>query len=421
MTGWRVGAGEAGPGPGRGPRPGRGWGRGALLVALAAGLGLVSPAQSAVLTVEKCDGHPDGADSPGGGQPGQLRFLLTAAADRDVVVIPAGCTITLVGPVFENGNLSGDLDIAKEVTIQGGGPGRSILDGGGIDRILDVRGGGRVVVSGLTLRNGNSGTDSGGAVRVIGHLTMINVHVTGNTADNGGGLFAFQADGVVLTHVTVSGNEASPGGNGGGIAASETPLRMTNVTVSGNRASANGGGLILNNPPETVLQNVTVTANSVETDTGTPAGGGFRVLNGGPTIRLGNTIIAGNTRGATGTPDDCRTPGPLASAGSNLVQDTGACLGLTGTDLVGVAPLLEPLALNGGPTATHALGPGSPAIDAGDGGCASVDQRGLPRPQGPRCDLGAFEAGAGSAGAFPDFRRRWPGRPGGRLGPRRPR
>jgi hypothetical protein len=83
------------------------------------------------------------------------------------------------------------------------------------------------------------------------------------------------------------------------------------------------------------------------------------------------------------------------------VGSDSSCTGFTGSgDLVDVDPLLGPLQDNGGPTFTMALGTGSPAIDAADDGvCASsavkgVDQRGLPRPGGPHCDIGAFEVQA---------------------------
>src|SRR5262249_49366691 len=110
------------------------------------------------------------------------------------------------------------------------------------------------------------------------------------------------------------------------------------------------------------------------------------------TVKLTNSILAGNiTR--TGLPaPDCS--GALIVAGPNWVGD------LTGCTITGPAPLTGVpnlfLADNGGPSQTVALLPGSPAIDAGnDAICAAppvngVDQRGVTRPQGPHCDLGAY-------------------------------
>ena len=117
------------------------------------------------------------------------------------------------------------------------------------------------------------------------------------------------------------------------------------------------------------------------------SGGGINNQFG--TINFINSIIAANT-GPTGP--DCL--GNLASEGHNLVQDTSGCTiagDLTG-NITGQAPLLGPLRDNGGPTFTHALLAGSPAIDAGDDSAApATDQRGVARPQGPQSDIGAFE------------------------------
>ena len=83
-------------------------------------------------------------------------------------------------------------------------------------------------------------------------------------------------------------------------------------------------------------------------------------------------------------------PVSLTSGGHNILTD--ATCAPTGTDQVVGSALLGPLADNGGPTPTHELLPGSPALDAADPAfCPATDQRGVPRPQGPACDVGAFE------------------------------
>jgi hypothetical protein len=83
-------------------------------------------------------------------------------------------------------------------------------------------------------------------------------------------------------------------------------------------------------------------------------------------------------------------PGTIVSNGHNLDGDGTCGLGEP-TDLPGTDPLLGPLADNGGPSETHALLPGSPAIDAGPPTCEATDQRGVPRPQEAACDIGAYE------------------------------
>jgi Ca2+-binding RTX toxin-like protein len=154
----------------------------------------------------------------------------------------------------------------------------------------------------------------------------------------------------------------------------------------------------------TTLANATVTANTADSDAnGTGDGGG--VASTGLTTK--NSIIGGN---ADSSPPpgvmnpDCQAV--LTSQGYNLVSNNAGCTGTTGPgDNVGsaaapISPGLGPLADNGGPTFTHSLLPSSPAHNAGSpappGGpgdaCAAADQRGVPRPQGGGCEVGAFEA-----------------------------
>ena len=108
---------------------------------------------------------------------------------------------------------------------------------------------------------------------------------------------------------------------------------------------------------------------------------------------INSSIVAGND--ASEGPE---VYGVLTSKGYNLVQDTSACTiaGDTTGNIIGQDPLLGPLRDNGGPTETHALLLGSPAIDAGScqdagGNPVLTDQRGVARPQGAGCDIGAYE------------------------------
>jgi hypothetical protein len=127
------------------------------------------------------------------------------------------------------------------------------------------------------------------------------------------------------------------------------------------------------------------------TITGNVGGDGIRTSNA--LMTLGNTILANNLNG------DCR--GTVSSTGYNLVSIPAGCtiVGDTTGNIIGVDPMLGPLAFNGGPTQTHALLTGSPAIDAGAVACPppATDQRGIARPQDGDgdgttiCDIGAFE------------------------------
>jgi hypothetical protein len=107
-------------------------------------------------------------------------------------------------------------------------------------------------------------------------------------------------------------------------------------------------------------------------------------LHNAATVHITNTILADNTGGNCG--------GTIASDGYNLDTSTSCVFAAPG-DLSGIPALLGPLAANGGFSETHALLPGSPALETGnDATCLSTDQRGIARPQGLHCDMGAFEA-----------------------------
>jgi hypothetical protein len=416
---------------------------GATLVAAATG---THPCQADVHTVT------DLGDTTPGGAPGQLRRLIANATAGDTIMIPAG-VITLAGPPGDDANGGGDLDIATSLTIQGSGPGVTIVDGGGIDRVFSVLSpSAAVTLSGLTIRNGRAVGASGGGIRLVsGNLTLVNVIVAGNHADldggglslagtatltdvvvldnvadrDGGGIISNSGSVATLTRVTIDGNRAAraAGGlltrgtltliactisgnsslKGAGAIRSEAPLTLTactisgnagdfgggienlasltltNVTISGNAASTSGGGLGNFGTAVAALTNVTINGNAAT------FGGG---LNNSATATLRNTIIANSPAG-----DNCA--GPLTSLGSNLSQDDSCQASLTATgDVNARSPLLGPLQNYGGATRTHALLPGSPAINGGTGmGCPATDQRGFARPQGPACDIGAFEFG----------------------------
>jgi hypothetical protein len=176
--------------------------------------------------------------------------------------------------------------------------------------------------------------------------------------------------------------------------------------VSGNDAPGAGG--IVNTIDSSLamaslkLNNVTIADNHAVGMFGTQLGGGL-VTGFGPltVVKIGNSILAGNTD-ASGQAPDCF--GALSSQGYNLIQSTKDCVITDDTtgNLTGLAAKLRRLADNGGPTETQALSPRSPARDAGNpappGGnaCEATDQRGVTRPQGRACDIGAYERRSGA-------------------------
>lgn len=257
-----------------------------------------------------------------------------------------------------------------------------------------------------TISHNSASGDGGGifndsrSVRTV--VAVADSVVTANHASaNGGGIMNFQGI-VIISGSTISRNAAEMGG-GGGIASLGGPalpamVTATNTTVSDNRAGRTGGGMLNLAFSTLLLQNATVVVNRADI---MPGGVGNT---DGSTVEMQNSILARNVVGASG-PSDCFGVIPrgsaLTSRGYNLIQTTSNCdiIGDTTGNVVALDPNLGVLTDNGGPTPTHALNAGSPAIDAGSPApagmrgtaCAALDQRGFARPLGAACDIGAFE------------------------------
>jgi CSLREA domain-containing protein len=276
---------------------------------------------------------------------------------------------------------SGELTLTNS-TVSGNS---AIVSGGGI-----VNGGGNTMLTNSTV-SGNTalGASGGGGILIIvGNVTLTNSTVSGNTAPggSGGGAKFSWANDIALTNSTVSGNTAY--GDGGGIDAyfyyGYGGLTLTNSTVSGNTSSnGNGGGIAVESfyyTTDAYLINSTVTRNHAN------RGGAGIHMRFADAVFI-DTVVADN--GAARPNCGGR---PVDSRGHNLADDNSCELNAPG-DLVVADAMLGPLADNGGPTETHDLLPGSPAIDAGSVDCPppDTDQRGVDRPQGAGCDIGAVE------------------------------
>ncbi|MGE0087078.1 MAG: choice-of-anchor Q domain-containing protein, partial [Desulfococcaceae bacterium] len=241
------------------------------------------------------------------------------------------------------------------------------------------------VITGCTF-SGNQSSGGSGIYNDGGSPAIENCAFSGNTAlgGYGGGIYNYDSS-PTITGSTFTGNAAFSGSgiynSGGGSSDVE------NCTFSGNTASVGGG--IYNETGDMNITNSTFIGNSVSS-------GGGGISNRG-TLTISHTIIA-NTLGATGVTDLYNESGGTVTSNYNIVESmSGYASGAN--DIVGEQTSLniDSLADNGGPTRTHALLPGSVAIDAGNPSATDLpiyDQRGtgFPRVKNSRVDIGAYES-----------------------------
>ena len=423
--------------------------------------------------------------------PGSLRQALVDANDGDAINFDAslnGQKITLT---------NGQLNVDKNITISGPGADYLAVDGNMQSRVFYINPGKTVIISGLTIKNGNATNNPGGGMYNDGGALMLSdCTVTGNS---GGGILNDSFNGsammsvtgctvsgnsgggignrgshtgatMIVSNCTVSGNSDGGVGNGGiggratmmvtnstissnsgrgiangaGLAAGNATLTVTSCTISGNSGggisngdagvtiinstlsgnSADWGGGIVNWNGQgragiITISNSTVSGNWAEyggggiasestsgggtlvtisnstiSDNAAGDGGGIYNANhgGGTFLELASVILKAGSLGATIS----NYGGDVTSDGYNLASDDADGV-LTGPgDQINIDPMLGPLQDNGGPTFTHTLLPGSPAINAGAPGFTPppfFDQRGpgFNRVGNGRIDIGSFE------------------------------
>ena len=339
----------------------------------------------------------------------------SATAELSGITIRNGLH-TIGGGIRNDGDLTlNSITIAaSSVTQRGGG----IFNEGGNLTLNDstvsgnsagITGGGIHNIGTMTINNSEISGNSGGGItnRYGGSVLTINDSViSGNSAKHAAGI-SNQLDSIVTVNdTTISSSStsyalggAAIGNNAGGV------FTINNSAITGNTAGAATSGI--SNSGEMTVNNSTISGNGARGIENAASGvlsvnnstvannASYGIYNSGNAATLKNTIVANNGFGG-----DCE--GPITSAGHNLSSDSSC--GLTGLgDLSNTSPGLSPLADNGGPTFTHALLPGSPAIDAGSSDCPppGTDQRGAARPGDgdgdgtATCDIGAYECPTG--------------------------
>jgi predicted outer membrane repeat protein len=372
------------------------------------------------MTISECQGSYGGAIVNNGGNltTKNVTFLNNVADDRGGAIYNGG-TLTVLESTFEDNKGYG-----------GGGGGGAIWNEGTLtlsnSRITNNYGFaagamyniGTMVIDNTLVEN-NRSSQNGGGITNRTQLTVVNSTFRGNqAAGTGGGINAGDAAVTVVRGSLLSGNRA---GEGAGIS-NGTRLVITGSLLENNIAAGRGGGL-LHGGPSALIEQTTISGNYAA------HGGGVFVMSpaiappddrftisqstihknaatGGPGLyvesgatELLNSIVAGNTS-LDGTSLDYVVLAATTTARWSLIGFSGVGT-ISGTNLLrSDNPMLEPLQENGGPTKTHALLPGSPAIDAGsnalavdkDGNPLPHDQRGIfSRIFNGRVDIGAFE------------------------------
>ncbi|HEX9370628.1 MAG TPA: choice-of-anchor Q domain-containing protein [Roseiflexaceae bacterium] len=375
------------------------------------------------------------SDCSGQTGPGRIGTVIGSATAGDTIQVSCSGTIPI----------SSTLTISQNLTLDGSGQ-TVTLDGGNSVGVLLVNSGVSFTLNALTIAHGlGSGLGAGGGLANNGGTVNIsNSTFSDNAAGAGGGL-ANNGGTVNINNSTFSDNAA---GAGGGLANNGGTVNINNSTFANNLGDISAGGLFsrggtvnINNStfannrvvtpgPGSGLFNAGGTVMSISNSTF--VGNSFRgffnagtltisnstvvgnssegLLNNGGTVNISNSTVVGNGSVGLFNNDGTLTIGGSIvanNAGGNCVNDggtvtsqgynleSGSDCGFTGTgDLQNTDPkLAAALASNGGATQTLALLDGSPAINKiPASACAlSTDQRGIARPQGPACDIGAFE------------------------------
>ena len=349
---------------------------------------------------------------------------------------------------------AGTLTTTGPTVIDGNGPANTIVDGGDAVRLFFVNGA-AATFKDIQLEDGGlTGNNGGAAIMANANVTVDNAVVTSNQITgvgngSGAGIYGAPATTITVTNSTIS-NNTMPGGfgNGGGGIYADGALAITDSAVSGNSvtggtnsnfgggiysngaltvertsvsgntvsgAAAAGAGIFAVNPGTRTILNSTISGN-----TGTSSGGGGVHAQGG-TYGLTNVTFASNTggSGAGGQGDDvesaggatvtaqnsifasslpCNAPGSTIQSqnpGHNIDTGTSCGFGTTQGNMESTSPQLVGPNQAGVPPRTVFIPLAtSPAIDTADpscGGGLTVDQRGVSRPQGPACDIGAYE------------------------------
>jgi hypothetical protein len=394
----------------------------AVLLVLAATAALAASADAATYTVGTREDVAGTCEVPTSGTCSLRQLiayennLLETPNPPDTIDVPAP-----EGEAFYD-LVNGPLTIFKSVSIVGAGARRVNIDQESesetASRVFLVEPDPRnkvvptVAISGVSMVFGDANASNGyygGDIRNEATLTLSEDNITNGTAEEGSGAGISNDGGTLtLTHSLVADNYSTnlpngAGGDSGGIqnvgpnpvTGAAGKLTVTDSTIDGNSAALGGGIFSWGDTSNTTsIVNSTIADN--DGGTRSTEGGGLLASEG--TISVESSIVADNTVENPLTselePSNCGDIG-ISSLGHNLQSGADCAFAATG-DLKNTEPgfLSSGLQDNGGNTNTLALEATSPAVDAippSAPGCSGTDQRGVTRPQGTGCDIGAYE------------------------------
>ena len=267
---------------------------------------------------------------------------------------------------------SGAIVVAATLAIEGPGADRLTLSGNGTSGILQTQPTTNLSVAGVTFADGSARGGGGAIDNNGGTVAVTDVVFRRNSAFAGGAIENHDGGTLAIRGSTFDGNTALPGGAisnyGSTVTARTSTLTVTNSTFVGNSAVV--GGAIYD------LAYATSASRTARSPAIRPRAVGPALQNDGLTVLVENSLFADNGCAAR-----------ITNGGGNLDWPDSGCPGVNGD------PRLHALANNGGPTPTMALGAGSAAIDAALSAiCPATDQRGILRPFGAGCDIGAYES-----------------------------
>lgn len=378
---------------------------------------------------------------------------LTVGAGVDITLNGNGLTLDGQNQNFDdidiNDGLSASTLALRQVTIENGSNG--VADASHLatvtltDCIVRANGNGGVYLRGITagiragtvaLINssvtdnangstgaGGSGIEAGATVTVTNSIVSDNANAGSHSGEGSSGGYGINANAIVLTNSTVSNNAtgsnaddiAGPGGIG---IYANTSIIVTNSTVSGNGNGGYGGQVGGNGDSGIYASSVVLTDSTISGNGNSGNGGDDGRGIFANTATLTATLMAGNAHGFNCDVGTVNDGGYNLSASPDGTYDSCGFIANnspTSAEVTDAAVSLLSLRDYGGPTPTIALGPGSAAIDAipvYQGQCTltagtsdpildpsthqpiTTDQRGIARPEGPKCDIGAYEAPA---------------------------